>query len=476
MKYIRRIVLMITAAVMAAVTAVGASAQEIMSVGEVMRELGAANIRTVAAPRANYASGDYDKTIYVKLSCSTSGARIFYTTDGSQPTYYSDIYSEPIRVRDGDGTVTIRAFAVKTGYEDSETVEFTYYVDEPEPLAVIYMEIYRVPDKTSYRKGDTLSLSGGKISVTYEDGTYKNIDMTQSMVSGFNSNTAGDKIVTVSYEGFTDTFTIKVREGFDVNTTGGSSATQQPTTPPAETEAEEDEDDPRPQISGSSKTGWNVIEKELSERSAGSSVTILLNGAVTVPDTVIRAAAKNDLRLTFSVSEGYKWYVNTAEINKETIIPYMGLGIRVSAMYIPNYVLSEVRGTEAARFHINSDNKLGAQLVLNVGTANKGKFAALYRYDSAANKIEFIDNARISSSGEVKLTTGISGDYLVFTDAATSLIGDLDNNLIVNALDAAQLMRTLVYGTLPEDEKWDVNSDGAINARDAAEILRRAVL
>lgn len=476
MRFLRRFTAVAAAFVMAFTASVGAFAESTVLTGVEYREYGA-TVRTAAAPKASYKSGDYEQTIYVKLTCSTSGARIFYTTDGSEPTYYSDIYSEPIRVRAADGEVTICAFAVKTGYEDSETVEFTYTVTEPEKLEVTYMEIYKEPSKKTYNKGDVLSLTGGKISVTYEDGTYKNIDMTESMVSGFNSNTAGTKLVTVTYEGFSDTFSVKVNEGFDNDKTNAGKENE-PTVSDSvtEDEEEEDKDDTHPQISGSSVVGWSSIEKELSEKAAKANVNILLNGEVTVPDTVIRAAAKKDIVLTFTGDDGYKWKLDTSKINKDTIIPYMGLGIRTSAIYIPSVPVNELQGTEAARLHINSDNKLCAGLLVNVGSGNKGKFAALYRYDSTANTMVQLGNVRIAGTGEVQLMPDVSGDYVVFVDTATSIVGDLDNNLLVNALDASVLMRTLVYGNTPDDEKYDVNGDGFVNALDAAEILRRSVM
>lgn len=474
MKFLKRFAAAAAAVVVAFTASVSVFAEDALLTGEEYREYGAA-ARTAAAPKANYKSGEYDCTIYVKLTCSTSGARIFYTTDGSEPTYYSDIYSEPIRVREADGMVVIRAFAVKTGYEDSETVEFTYTVAEPEEPAVIYMEIYRDPTKTTYNKGDELSLYGGKIAVTYEDGTYKNIDMTRSMVSGFNSNTAGTKLVTVTYEGFSDTFTVKVNEGFDNDRTNAGKENEPAVSRP-EADEEDVDDDAHAQISGSSVVGWSSIEKALSEKAAGANVTILLNGAVTVPDTVVRAAAKKDIVLTFSGDEGYKWKLDTSKINKDTIIPYMGLGIRGSAIYIPSVPVNALRGTEAARLHINSDNKLRAGLLVNVGSNNKGSFATLYRYDSTANTMLQLGNVRIGSSGEVQFVPDISGDYVVFVDKSTSVVGDLDNNLLVNALDASVLMRALVYASVPDDVKYDVNGDGFVNALDAAEILRRSVM
>ena len=66
------------------------------------------------------------------------------------------------------------------------------------------------PSKTTYIKGESLVLTGGKITATYQDGTTKEITITNDMVSGYNSATLGQQTITVTYEGKTTTFTVKV--------------------------------------------------------------------------------------------------------------------------------------------------------------------------------------------------------------------------------------------------------------------------
>ena len=50
----------------------------------------------VAAPTFSQPTGTYTETVTVSLSCTTSGATIRYTTDGSDPTSSSTQYSSPL--------------------------------------------------------------------------------------------------------------------------------------------------------------------------------------------------------------------------------------------------------------------------------------------------------------------------------------------------------------------------------------------
>ena len=66
--------------------------------------------------------------------------------------------------------------------------------------------------KTEYFVGDALDVTGGKVTLTYADQTTKVIDLTAAMVSGFDSATAGEKALTVTYEGKTATYTVQISE------------------------------------------------------------------------------------------------------------------------------------------------------------------------------------------------------------------------------------------------------------------------
>ena len=68
----------------------------------------------------------------VKISCETQDAKIMYTTDGSEPTESSNLYSDVFEV---DSQVTIKARAFKEGYEPSD-ISTREYVPVTVPMAL----------------------------------------------------------------------------------------------------------------------------------------------------------------------------------------------------------------------------------------------------------------------------------------------------------------------------------------------------
>jgi len=80
---------------------------------------------TVATPVFSMASGTYYETIEVEITCATEGATIYYTTDGTDPTAESDIYTEAIIVEED---MTIKAIAMMEGYDDSGIATASYVI------------------------------------------------------------------------------------------------------------------------------------------------------------------------------------------------------------------------------------------------------------------------------------------------------------------------------------------------------------
>lgn len=83
-------------------------------------------LKQVAAPTPSVKPGSYASTQSVTLSTTTTGADIYYTTDGSTPTIAGGTkYSTAISVA---STQTIKAIAVKTGMVPSAVQEFAYTI------------------------------------------------------------------------------------------------------------------------------------------------------------------------------------------------------------------------------------------------------------------------------------------------------------------------------------------------------------
>ena len=78
-----------------------------------------------ATPTFSPEGGTYYETQNVSISCSTVGATIYYTLDGSDPTPNSTVYAEPIMVSEN---VTIKAIAMKDGFDDSNIATAEYNI------------------------------------------------------------------------------------------------------------------------------------------------------------------------------------------------------------------------------------------------------------------------------------------------------------------------------------------------------------
>ena len=84
-----------------------------------------------AAPTFSPAAGSYSSPQSVALSDSTSGASIYYTTDGSTPTTASTKYSGAISVA---ATTTIKAIASATGFSNSAVASATFTINASSAL------------------------------------------------------------------------------------------------------------------------------------------------------------------------------------------------------------------------------------------------------------------------------------------------------------------------------------------------------
>ena len=68
----------------------------------------------------------------ITLTCTTAKSTIYYTADDTTPTISSMQYTSPIAISSDmaiNGKVTIKAFAVASGFPPSPTVTFTYRYD-----------------------------------------------------------------------------------------------------------------------------------------------------------------------------------------------------------------------------------------------------------------------------------------------------------------------------------------------------------
>jgi hypothetical protein len=92
------------------------------------------NLPIVATPSFSPAGGTYTSDQTVAISCATAGASIRYTTNGSDPTESSSLYSGSISV---SSTTTLKAKAFKASYNPS-LIATANYTFAPPPLTVLF--------------------------------------------------------------------------------------------------------------------------------------------------------------------------------------------------------------------------------------------------------------------------------------------------------------------------------------------------
>ena len=89
---------------------------------------------TVATPNISPSTGNFYSPFNATISCTTEGATIYYTTDGSDPDDTVTEYTEPIYIED---TTTLKAIAYAEGYDTSSIATAVYTFPEITEVANI---------------------------------------------------------------------------------------------------------------------------------------------------------------------------------------------------------------------------------------------------------------------------------------------------------------------------------------------------
>lgn len=125
----RRVLTQFSGVTIAAEVTLGARAGQVVfqdTVGVKPPNTALIDLTPVAAPAISPNGGSFTTADFVSITDATSGATIYYTVDGSTPTIASTLYVGPFTL--SAGSITVKAFAVKTGMSDSTVTSATFTV------------------------------------------------------------------------------------------------------------------------------------------------------------------------------------------------------------------------------------------------------------------------------------------------------------------------------------------------------------
>jgi hypothetical protein len=141
----------------------------------------------VASPTFTPDGGSFNGSTNVSLSCATAGAKIYYTTDGSEPSDSDNLYSSAINIT---STTTIKAIAIKTGLTNSDIITKKFTINNT-PGKVSSPTFS--PDGGSFNVSTNVSIScataGAKIYYTTDGSEPSDSDNLYSSAININSTT-----------------------------------------------------------------------------------------------------------------------------------------------------------------------------------------------------------------------------------------------------------------------------------------------
>ena len=254
---------------------------------------------------------------------------------------------------------------------------------------------------------------------------------------------------------FEAVFKKKTTSGISGGSSGGGYT--RPSSPaPAET---------NPAVNGKGMN-WSDAASEISKASPVEKLVIDLNGKTDIPADVIKAAAERKLRVEFVLDSTKSWVIDGAEITAPANADLTALP--------GNADKGALRGISGFDLKISGTN-VPADMKLSFKRDFAGQFANVYKLTDG--KLVFLACAKIGEDGSAVIS-GIeaSGEYIVMACEFSDLPGDANNDGVMNALDAAAILKAMINSANGGDLVMsDINGDGTVNALDAAAILKMIV-
>lgn len=141
---------------------------------------------TVTTPTVSPNPGYYYDPQLVSISCTTDGAEIRYTTDGTEPTSTSTLYSSPINI---STTTTLKAKAWKTGLNSSYVATALYQF----PTEVANIAAFKAANTQT---NPTIYKISGDVTFVFRAGRYVHIQDNSGALLIYDNSTP---VITSAY-------------------------------------------------------------------------------------------------------------------------------------------------------------------------------------------------------------------------------------------------------------------------------------
>ena len=365
----------------------------------------------------------------------------------------------------GDWITDVKAAAAEDGHRYKACTICGYIMEEETFKAEKTAAPVISPNGGTFTGSQTVTITcAAPDAVIYytTDGSTPTVDSTKYAGSFTLTASATVKAFAVSADAAASDIVTAVFTKKSGTSGGSSSGSSGGSSRPSSAKTEET----KPAFNGK-ETSWADIAGSIAKLAEGGTVTISLNGNYTVPAEVMKQIADKKIKATFVVDSVKSWVIDGAQIKNAA---------STDLTLIPTRKLKTggLAGTEGVQFTVSSaDIPAGIAVCFKADFA--GRFANLYK--SADGKLVFMGCAKLDSTGKATVP-GVDGkgDYAVMLSELSAIPGDMNNDGILNALDASEILKYAVGISAGANlAAADLNGDGTVNASDAAAVLRMAV-
>ncbi|NBI92643.1 hypothetical protein D3Z45_19220 [Lachnospiraceae bacterium] len=356
---------------------------------------------TVKTPVISPAGGSYSGSVSVTITCGSTDAEIYYTTDGSTPGRSSTRYTGAFTV---SAPATVKAVAIKDGLNDSAVATVSYTKKDG--------------------GGSGGGNSGGSSGGSENNGGSGGNDEGQGSGGGGSTNPGnGNATPQPSVTQPTDTNTSPGNETAPGTGTTpvnpGNGNTVRPGTAPGSGIGTPAQGTKQPFIKDEDgKTGWDVIRAEEEQAQEGSIINVDMNGSVVVPGDIFDSIKGKDITVTFDMGNGIIWSVDGKSITTDKAGD-IDFSVKTETNTIPVDIVNNVTGERySIQISLAYEGEFGFTAVLSIGLGreNAGYTASLYYYNESTGELEFICSDEVAEDGTVSLAFTHASDYVIAID------------------------------------------------------------